>query len=652
MFDFVRNNTRLMLGLLVLLIVPSFVLFGIEGYKGFNSEENARVASVDGQKITKGEWDAAHRQQSENIRRQVPNLDPALLDKPEAKYESLEQLVRQRVLALAAQKQHLSVSDAQLQRELMSIPQLAALRRPDGRIDVEGYKALLSAQGYTPETFEAGVRQDLLIRQVLGGIGETGTASTAAVKSALQAVFQERQIRFERFTAEQHLAKVAPSDADLEAYYKRNESSFRTTEQADIEYLVLDAQALGQGAAVAEDELRQYYEQNLSAYTRAEERRASHILITVQPGASAEDKAKARTRIEALLAEVRKAPARFAEVAKAQSQDPGSAAQGGDLDFIARGAMVKPFEDAVYSMKVGEIVGPVETDFGLHIIQLNAVRGGERQPFEKVRAEIEGKLRQQVAQKRYAESAEAFSNLVYEQADSLQPAAERFKLPMLKATVGRAPAAGAQGPLASAKLLSAIFGDEALKNKRNTDAVETGASQLVSARVVQHRPSVVRPLAEVKVEVMERVRLEQALERARQAGQERLKAAQAAPGQLDGQTAMTVSRGLPMGLPRDLMDAVLKADASKLPAVIGVDVGRNGYAVVRIDKVSAPELPAEARAQWTPRLTQAWSAAESRLYYEALKQRLGVEMKVAKPAAKTADDAAAGGTAAGGASGR
>lgn len=637
MFDFVRNNTRLMLGLLVLLIVPSFVLFGVEGYQGFKSEENARVASVDGQKISKGEWDAAHRQQSENIRRQVPNLDPALLDKPQAKYESLEQLVRQRVLAAVAQKQHLTVTDAQLQRELMTIPQLAALRRPDGRVDVEGYKALLSAQGYTPETFEAGVRQDLLIRQVLGGIGETGTVSTAAVKAALDAVFQERQIRMERFTAEQHLAKVSPSEADLEAYYKRNESSFRTVEQADIEYVVLDAAALGQGAAVAEDELRQYYEQNIAAYTRAEERRASHILITVPAGASADEKAKARSRVEALLAEVRKTPSRFAEVAKAQSQDPGSAAQGGDLDFITRGAMVKPFEDAVYSMKTGEIVGPVETEFGLHIIQLNAVRGGERQPFEKVRAEIEGKLRQQVAQKRYAEAAEGFSNLVYEQSDSLQPVAERYKLPVLKATVARVAAAGAQGPLASPKLLTAVFGDEALKNKRNTDAVETGTAQLVSARVVQHRPSVVRPLAEVKPEVTERVRLEQALARAREAGQERLKAVQAAPTQMDSQTAVTVSRGQNMGLPRELLDAVLKADAAKLPAVIGVEVGRNGYAVVRIDKVSAPELPREAKAQWSPRLTQAWATAESRLYYEALKQRLGVEMKVAKPEAVKAE---------------
>lgn len=636
MFDFVRNNTRLMLGLLVLLIIPSFIFFGIEGYSGFNSPENARVAAVDGQKITKAEWDASHRQQSENLRRQMPNLDPALLDKPETLYGSLEELLRQRVLAAAARQQHLVVSDAQLQRELMSVPQLAALRRPDGTIDLDGYRALLSAQGYTPESFEATVRQDLLLRQVLAGIGQTPTPSKAAQRAALQAVFQERTIRMERFQILEQLAKVSPTEEDIQSYYKRNESSFRTPELADIEYVVLDASVLRASVPVPEDDLRKYYEQNAAAYTRAEERRASHILIKLGPGASAEEKSRAKTRAEALLAEVRKSPARFAAVAKASSEDPGSAAAGGDLDFITRGAMVKPFEDAVFAMKTGEISNLVETEFGLHIIQLNAVRGGERQPYEKVRAEIEAKIRQDLAQKQYAETAEAFSNLVYEQSDSLQPVAERFKLPVQRATVGRTPPAGIQGPLSSAKLLTAVFGDEALKNKRNTDAVETGPSQLVSARVVQHRPSVVRPLEEVKFDVRERVRQEQALEKARQAGQARLAEVKAKPSELDRAPPVAVSRAQAMGLPRELMDAILRADVGTLPAVIGVEVGVNGYAVVRIDKVAGPQAGEELRARWAPGLTQAWSAAESQLYYEALRKRLDARIDVPKPAAAPA----------------
>lgn len=631
MFDFVRNNTRLMLGLLVLLIVPSFVFFGIEGYKGFNSPENAAVATVAGKKITQAEWDAGHRQQSENLRRQMPNLDAALLDRPQAKYESLEQLVRQRVLTEVATRQHLSVSDARLQRELMAFPQFTNLRRADGSVDVEAYRALLSAQGYTPESFEAAVRQDLNLRQVLGSIAETGTVSTAVRDAVLRVLFQERQVRLQRFQSAEFQAQVAPTEADIKSYYERNEARFRTTEAADIEYLVLDAAVLRSGVSVPEEDLRKYYEENIAAYTRAEERRASHILVKLPAGASAEDKSKAKARAEGLLAEVRRTPQRFAEVAKAKSEDPGSAGTGGDLDFIARGAMVKPFEDAVFAMKVGEINGLVETEFGYHIIQLNAMRGGQRQPFEQVRSEIEGKIRDQLAQRRYAEAAEQFSNLVYEQSESLQPAAERFKLTVQKASVGRTPLPGAQGPLASAKLLTALFSDDALKNKRNTDAVETGTSQLVSARVVQHRPSVLRPLEEVKAEVATLVRQEQALAKARAAGEARLAAVKAQPAEFDRQPALKVSRAQTMGLPRELMDAILRTDAKTLPAFAGVDLGGNGYVVVRIDKVQDPDMPADVKTQWGPRLAQAWAAAESQLYYEALKKSLDVKIKAPKP---------------------
>ncbi len=631
MFDFVRDNTRLMLGLLVLLIIPSFIFFGIEGYSGFNRPENQKVASVDGQKITQAEWDAGHRQQTENLRRQVPNLDAALLEKPEARFESLEQVVRQRVLQLIVQKQNLTVSDARLQRELMSNPQLATLRRPDGSIDLEGYKALLSAQGYTPESFESAVRQDLLFRQVLGRVTETTPLSTASSDAALKVIFQERQIRMQRFQAGEYLSQVAPSDADIQAYYQKNAAEFQTVEQADIEYLVLDAARLRESLTVSEDEVRKFYQDNLPLYTQPEERRASHILVKADKGASADEKAKARARAQALLDEVRANPKRFAEVAKAKSEDPGSAPTGGDLDFFSRGAMVKGFEDAVFGMKVGDLSGLVETDFGLHIIQLTAVRGGQQRPFDAVRAEIETKLKQDQAQRRYTEAAEQFSNLVYEQSDSLKAAADRFKLTVQKATVTRTATPGTQGPLASGKLLTAVFADDALRNKRNTDAVEVGPNQLASARVVDHRPSVLKPLDEVKAFAREKVRLAQALDKAREAGQARLAVVKSQPAELDKLPALTVSRMQPMGMPRELMDAILRTDARQVPAVTGVDLGVNGYAVLRIDAVRSPEVQAPIKAQWGPQLTQAYSAAETQLYYESLKKRLDVQVTVPKP---------------------
>ena len=296
MFDFVRDNTRLMLGLLVLLIIPSFIFFGIEGYKGFNGPENQKVASVAGQKITQAEWDAGHRQQVDNLRRQVPNLDASLFEKPEARYESLEQIVRQRVLQTTAQKQHLAVSDAQLQRELLTNPQLAALRRSDGSIDLDAYRALLSGQGYTPESYEAAVRQDLLLRQVLGRVGETTVASSAAADGALRVVFQERQIRLQRFQAADFFKDVNPTEAEVQAYYQRNQADFQTVEQADIEYVVLDAARVRESLVVSVEEARKFYQDNLANYTKPEERRASHILVKVDKGAGAEEKTKARAR--------------------------------------------------------------------------------------------------------------------------------------------------------------------------------------------------------------------------------------------------------------------------------------------------------------------------------------------------------------------
>ena len=631
MFDFVRDNTRLMLGLLVLLIIPSFVFFGIEGYQGFNSPENQKVASVDGQKITQAEWDAGHRQQIDNLRRQVPNLDAALFEKPEARYESLEQIVRQRVLQAVVQKEHLAVSDARLQREILGNPQLANLRKPDGSVDLDAYRALLSGQGYTPESYEAAVRQDLLFRQVLGRVGDSTLASSSAADAALRVVFQERQVRLQRFQAAEFFKGLAPTDEELQAYYKKNTGEFQTVEQADIEYVVLDAARLRDSLVVSADEARKFYQDNLSRYTKPEERRASHILVKADKASSAQDKAPARARAQALLDEVRKSPKRFAEVARAKSEDTGSAASGGDLDFFAKGAMVKGFEDAVFAMKRGDISDLVETEFGFHIIQLNDVRGGQQQPFEAVRAEIEVKLRQDLAQRRFTEAAEQFSNLVYEQSDSLKAAAERFKLPVLKATVTRNPAPGAQGPLASAKLLAAVFSDDALRNRRNTDAVESGSNQLVSARVVEHRPSVLKPIDEVKGFVLEKVRLEQALAKAREAGQARLTAVKAQASEMDKWPAVTVSRPQAMGLPRELMDAIMRTDARTLPAFTGVDLGVNGYAVVRIDAVKTPDVPAPIKAQWGPQLAQAVSAAESQLYYEQLKKRLEVQLKVPKP---------------------
>jgi peptidyl-prolyl cis-trans isomerase D len=639
MFDFVRNHNRVLFFVLVLLIFPSFVFFGVQGYSQFQDASSAAVARVDGQKITRAEWDAAHRRQVEQMRRQMPNLDAAMFDSPEVKREMLENLVRERVLFAAAARAHFAISDERLQRELMSVPQLAALRRPDGSMDVAAYRAMIEAQGMTTQGFEANMRQDLVLRQVLGGVTASVPPAGAPGRTALDALLQQREVNILRFDAKDHVAAIAPSDAELTAFHKAHEAEFRAPEQASIEYVVLDLDSLKAGISVSDDDLRKYYSENAARYTAAEERRASHVLIGAAKDAPAAERTQAKAKAESLLAELRKNPASFAEVAKKQSSDTGSAQRGGDLDFFARGAMVKPFEDAAFAMKVGEISNVVESDFGYHIIRLDAVRGGDKKPFDVVRAEIEDEVRKQLAQKRYAEVAEQFSNTVYEQADSLQPVIDKLKLKKQLATVQRTPAPGATGALASAKLLEAVFGNEAVKNRRNTEAVEVGPNQLAAARVVQHMPARVQALAEVLPQVRQRVIAEQASARAHKIGEAKLAELRAAgDAAANLPPALLLSRANAQSQPRALVDAVLRADAGQLPQWLGVDLGQEGYAVARLTAIKAPAADTPEMTQLLPRYAQAWGAAEAQAYYDSLKVRFkaAIEPDAIAAAAPTA----------------
>ena len=640
MFEFVRTHTRLLQFILLILILPSFVVFGIQGYSKFTEGGNATVAVVDGVAIKQGEWDLSHRDQVERLRRQAPNLDVKLLDSPSYRAESLEALLRQRVLATAMDRQHLVVTDERLQRLFISDPQFAQLRNADGSIN----KDLLSAQGMSSEMFAARLRQDMALQQVQGGI--TGSVLTPATNmgQALDALLQRREIRAARFELKDYVAKAAPSDADIEAFYKSHESDFRAPEQASIDYVVLDLATIKKGVTVSEDDLRKYYTENLSRYTAAEERRVRHILINAAKDAAPDVKQKAKARAETLLAEVRKTPASFAEVAKKNSEDPGSAANGGDLDFFGRGAMVKPFEDAAFAMKPGETSNVIETDFGYHVLRLEAVRGGDKKPFEAVRAGIEDEVRQQLAVKRWAEAAEQFTNLIYEQSDSLQPVIDKLKLEKRSALVQRQPAPGASGPLASVKLLETVFGNDAIKNKRNTEAVEVGTNQLASARIVQHQPARVLPLAEVRDAVRQRLVATQAEALARKEGEARLAQLKADPANaLIGALgeAVTVSRATPQGLARLALEAVLAADASKLPVVIGVALPGQGYFVARIDKLLPRELKPEENQALQVQYGQAWARAEAEAYYQGLRSRYKVEKKVDPLAAAAAASAPA-----------
>ena len=632
MFDFIRKHTKWTMALLFLLIVPSFVLVGMNNNPV--AEKGSVVAKVDGTEITQPEWDREHLKEVDRLRISMPTIDAKLLDSPEARFATLERMVRDRVIAVTADKLKLSTSNEHLARELQNSPEIAALRRPDGTLDMERYRQLLSTQGLSPEMFEGNVRSDLSRRQVLAGVSGSSIVVNAAADLALNAFLEKREVQVARFNSADYAAKLNPTDADIEQFYKANERLFQAPEQASIEYVLLDLDTVAKSITVNEADLKTYYEQNSKQLASAEERRASHILITAAATAPAAQRDQAKARAEELLAGLQKSPETFAEVAQKNSQDPGSASSGGDLDFFARGAMVKPFEDAAFSMKKGEISGVVASDFGFHIIKLTDVKVPKQRSFEEMRPELEAVLKKQQAQKKFSETAEAFSNGVYEQADSLKPVADRLKLEIkTAANVLRQPLPGASGPLANPKFLNALFSTDSTEKKRNTEAIDVGANQLASGRVVQYSAARTQPLSDVVKNVRERWLAERSSEDARKSGMAALAVWKTNPATAVLAPPVLVSRDQAQQLPAKVVDAALRADTATLPVLTGVDLGSQGYAIVKVNKVVPRDpIPEAALQAQRNQYSQQWSAAETLAYYNGLKERAKAEILVAKPA--------------------
>lgn len=637
MFDMVRKHTKIMMGVMFFLIIPSFVLLGVDGYNR-SAQSDKAVARVAGYEITQSQWDAAHRNQIDRLRASAPNLDPKLLDSPQARYATLEQLVRQRVLATAAEDSKLLTSDARLARFLQEDPGIAALRKPDGKLDMDRYRQLAASQGLTPQGFENNVRQDISLQQVEGGLQVSALVLPAVADISLNAFFQKRAVEVTRFQTADYAAKVKPSDDELHAFYKANQALFQAPDQAKIEYVVLDLDQVKNGIQIPESDLKSYYDQNAERLSGTEERRASHILINAPKSAPQAEREKAKARAQALLQEVRATPANFAQVAKKNSQDTGSAPNGGDLDYFGRGAMVKPFEDAVFAMKAGDISEVVESDFGYHVINLTDIKLPKKKTFEELRTSLEADLKTQQARRKFAEVAEQFTNMVYEQSDSLKPVAEKLKLELKVADrVGRKPALGSAGVLASEKFLSALFSSDALEKKHNTAAVETASNQLVSGRVLSYSPAHTLSMQDVQAQVRDRLVAKAAADMARKDGAEKLAQWSAAPEKAPKTSEVLVSRDQREKLEVEILNAALRADTKKLPAWVGVDLAAGGYAVIRVNKVVERTEASQASAKTDrQQYTQMWTAAEVQAYFKLLRSQLKVEMLVPEP--RSADD--------------
>jgi peptidyl-prolyl cis-trans isomerase D len=558
-------------------------------------------------------------------------VDPKMFDTPMARNEILEGLIAQRALLVEAMNRNLSVSDAQLRATILSIP---GLSKPDGGFDMERYKALLSAQGMSEPMFESQLRRDLALQALPDAITQSAIVPRAVVERVIAAQEQVREVRELKFVATDFAAQVKPTDEQLKKYYEENGTAFETPESAKVEYLVLDAASLAGQVALGADDVKTYYEQNKARYGAPEERRASHILVKVEPGAKDADKQAARAKAEDLLKQAR-GGADFAALAKANSQDPGSATQGGDLGFFARDTMVKPF-----ALKEGELSGVVESEFGFHVIKLTGIKPGATKTFEQVRPEIESDLKQQQAAKKFAESAESFTNTVYEQSDSLKPAAERFKLPIQTAdgvTRTGAEKLPPKSPLANPKLLAVLFSADSIKTRRNTEAVDVGSNTLVSARIVDYKPAQRKPFDAVRDEVRARVVEAESRKLARAAGEAKLKELQGGAAPAGFSEPRQASRAAAPVIPGPSTEAVFRADTAKLPAYVGLEIGPQGYGIYQITKVVEPsaEQVKQKAQSYEFQLAQVVAQQSVTDFLDALKNRSKVKRHPDRIEAKT-----------------
>jgi peptidyl-prolyl cis-trans isomerase D len=473
MFEFIRTHQRLMQFLLLLIIFPSFAFFGIESYTRSQATAGATVATVAGQAVTQQELDAALREQLDKFRQSYgPQFDSKMLNTPEMRKNVLDELIARKAVAAEIKNSKLTVTDQTLQQQILALPGLV---KADGSFDKERYLNYLASQGMTQAMFDQRMRQDLTVEQLAGAVQNTSFIPKTVVDRIALISEQEREVQMLNFKTADFTSQVKVTDEMVKAYYDKNAAQFEIPESIKAEYVVLNNDVLQAQVAVSDAEVQEFYKSNAKAYSVDEQRRASHILIAAKKDASDAEKAKAKAKAESLLAEVRKNPASFAKLAKENSQDPGSAERGGDLDFFGKGAMVKPFEDAAYKLKQGEVSDVVQSDFGFHIIQLTDVKPAMVKPLDEVRAQITADIKKQKAAKAYAEAAETFGNTVYEQADSLKPVADKLKL-KIEVVDGlmREPnkALPASVLTNNAKFLTAIFADGAVKKKHNTEAVE------------------------------------------------------------------------------------------------------------------------------------------------------------------------------------
>lgn len=621
MLESLRKHTQGWMAKVILaLITIPFALFGIDSYLNQAGGQVA-VAKVDGQKISLQEYSNAVENARNYMQSQGQKVDSALLESPAFKQSVLNGIITRRVVERAMAEYRFEISDEQLSQHILGMPEFQA----NGKFSEETYNQLLSQNKLTPAKFEQGVRKDLAVQQVRDGLANLVFMPKKVAEQSLMSEFEQREVTVFDIKAADFMTQVEIKPEQVQAYYNQHKSKFIAPAKVKIQFALLSAAGLMGQVAVSDAEVKQYYDENAAKFQGNEQRQASHILIGVNANATPEEKAAAKQKAEMILQQAKANPKSFEKLAIENSQDTGSAAKGGDLGSFGRGAMVKPFEEAAFSMKVGEISNLVESEFGYHIIKLTGV-SGESSDFDAVKTNIKAELIFQKAQAKYAELADDFGNTVYEQSGSLDPVAKKFSV-----QVQTSPDMTRDEIIKffkSERFASMIFSDEVLKEKRNTEAVEVSANNLVAGRVVAYTPEAPRSFDEVKGGIEALLKSEAASKLAKQKGEAvlaDLKAGKAVDP--DWITPVTVDRKNAQGLSDAVMRNVFKVSTHTLPAYYGFNEDNKGYTLLKVIAVTQKLKEDPQMADKAYRIYQSALGAEmSYAYVASLKAKKEIQV--------------------------
>ncbi len=578
--DWIRAHSQdLIVKLLLAMIVVPFALFGISSY--FEHRSDHGVASVDGEVITTTEFQHALKQQHMTQGVDNDQLQRAVLDA----------LIRQHAMLAEAKRVGMVVSDRQLADFIAMIPAF----QDKGKFNLQHYQEILRRQDLTVPKFEKMARQELLIQDLRAPFEDAHPYSQTSLQLFEQAYGQQREVSAVTFPVSGVATSIVITPAQVNAYYHQHAADFALPPRAQFQYVVLSLDAFARNLPVDSAAIQQYYTQNKAQYLQPEQRQASHILIAVTPADNAQKHAQAKALADKLYQQVTQHPDRFAALAKQYSSDTGSAAQGGDLGWFGREAMVKSFSDAAFSLKPGQISSPILTNYGYHIIQLKGIRPAKERSLAEVSPEITLLLQKQQASSRFADAVDRFTNQVFEQPNNLSAIAQRLNLP-LQTSAWMTHAGGDTAVLNSPKLLQDLFSDDVLKNHHNTEVVEVSPNTMVAARLLSYQPASQQSLSAVSAQIISLLRTQQARLQVAQHGEAMLAQLRAGkePAGLRWGNFTWISRTNPGVITSThLLTKVFSVDDHALPAYVGGQDSQGNFQLVRVTRV-VPVAAADA----------------------------------------------------------